>query len=158
MSRETAFILTDLLRGVVRQGTGVPAQRLGKPAAGKTGTTNDSFDAWFAGFTRDLVTVAWVGYDLNPHPLSRYETGGRAALPIWLSYMKQALDGRPQPEFYPPKDLGLVQRHVDMRNGKIAASGSRTADTMWFKSGTEPDEAEPEKGKVDPNQLFNLPN
>ena len=76
-------------------------RRLGKPAAGKTGTTNDSFDAWFAGFTRDLVTVAWVGYDLNPHPLGRYETGGRAALPIWLSYMKRALDGRPQPEFCP---------------------------------------------------------
>ena len=113
-----AWILTDLLRGVVREGTGTPAQRLGKPAAGKTGTTNDSFDAWFAGFTRDLVTVAWVGYDLNPHPLGRYETGGRAALPIWLSYMQRALDGRPQPEFAPPDWLrGLAGeeggRHQD---------------------------------------------
>ncbi|HLL53139.1 MAG TPA: PBP1A family penicillin-binding protein [Myxococcaceae bacterium] len=158
MSRETAFILTDLLRGVVRGGTGAPAQKLGKPAAGKTGTTNDAFDAWFAGFTKDLVTVAWVGYDLNPHPLGRFETGGRAALPIWLSYMKSALDGRPQSEFYPPKDLELVQRLVDLKSGKIASSGSRNADSMWFKKGTEPNEAEPGKDKVDPNQLFNLPN
>ena len=87
---------------MVQEGTGAPAQRLGKPAAGKTGTTNDSFDAWFAGFTQDLVTGAWVGYDLNPHPLGRYETGGRAALPIWLDYMKQALGGPAPAGVRPP--------------------------------------------------------
>ena len=81
MAPETACILTDLLRGVVREGTGTPAQRLGKPAAGKTGTTNDSFDAWFAGFTRDLVTVAWVGYDLNPHPLAATRPAGAPRSP-----------------------------------------------------------------------------
>ena len=68
MAPETAWILTDLLRGVVREGTGSPAQRLGKPAAGKTGTTNDSFDAWFAGFTRDLVTVGLGGLRPEPAP------------------------------------------------------------------------------------------
>jgi len=159
ISRETGYILTDLMRSVVKEGTGAPAQRLGKPAAGKTGTTNDSFDAWFAGFTRDLVTVAWVGYDLNPHPLGRYETGGRAALPIWLGYMKQAVAGVPQPEFEPPPDLDLVRRRVDLKTGKLASSGTRTGAEMWFRRGTEPVDAQPEKNQVDPNRSFmQLPN
>src|SRR5437763_3183285 len=101
------------MRGVAREGTGAAASRLGKPAAGKTGTTNDAFDAWFTGFTKDLVTSAWVGYDLNPHPLGRYETGGRAALPIWLEYMKKALGAKPQGEFYPPDSIAenMVKLH-----------------------------------------------
>ena len=78
MSPETGFILTDLLRGVVQEGTGAPAQRLGKPAAGKTGTTNDSFDAWFAGFTRDLVTVGVGGLRPEPAP-ARHATRPAAA-------------------------------------------------------------------------------
>jgi penicillin-binding protein 1A len=155
---ETGYILTDLLRGVVREGTGAAAQRLGKPAAGKTGTTNDSFDAWFAGFTKDLVTVAWVGYDLNPHPLGRYETGGRAALPIWLGYMKQALAGVPQPEFGPPPELDLIRRRVDLKTGKLATSGSRLTAEMWFRRGTEPHDSQPEKNQVDPNRFMQLPN
>ena len=158
ISPETGYILTDLLRSVVKEGTGVGAQRLGKPAAGKTGTTNDSFDAWFAGFTKDLVTVAWVGYDLNPHPLGRYETGGRAALPIWLGYMKQALAGVPQPEFEPPPELDLVRRKVDLKTGKLASSGSRLTADMWFRRGTEPRDAQPEKNQVDPNRFMQLPN
>jgi len=160
MQPETAWILTDLLRGVVREGTGTPAQKLGKPAAGKTGTTNDSFDAWFAGFTRDLVTVAWVGYDLNPHPLARYETGGRAALPIWLSYMQRALDGRPQPEFAPPDWLqdSLERKVIDTKTGKIASNASRTAAVMWFKKGSAPDEKTPPKDSVDPSKFMTLPN
>jgi penicillin-binding protein 1A len=148
------------LRNVVREGTGTPAQRLGKPAAGKTGTTNDSFDAWFAGFTRDLVTVAWVGYDLNPHPLARYETGGRAALPIWLSYMQRALDGKPQPEFAPPDWLepALERKIIDTKTGKIASNASHGAAVMWFKKGTAPDEKTPPKDSVDPSKFMTLPN
>jgi penicillin-binding protein 1A len=157
MSPETAFIVTDLMRGVVREGTGAAAQRLGKPAAGKTGTTNDSFDAWFTAFTRDLVTSAWVGYDLNPHPLGRYETGGRAALPIWLSYMTRALQGRNQPEFEPPAGLELVSRRVDKKTGRIASSGTKQSAILWFKKGTEPDEAEPEKGAVGVDQFMMTP-
>lgn len=151
MSGETAFIMVDLMRGVVREGTGAPAARLGKPAAGKTGTTNDSFDAWFSGFTRDLVTTAWVGYDLNPHPLGRYETGGRAALPIWLAYMREALEGRPQPEFSPPGSLQLSRLRIDTRTGKRASSGSKHAAEMYFAKGTEPTDQQPEKGSVDPS-------
>jgi penicillin-binding protein 1A len=157
MSPETGYIVTDLLRSVVREGTGAPAQRLGKPAAGKTGTTNDSFDAWFAGFTRDLVTVSWVGYDLNPHPLGKYETGSRAALPMWLAYMKQALLTRPQPEFEPPEKLELVRLAIDTRTGRIASSSGRLVAQMWFKKGTEPQQAEPQKGQVDPSKFLQLP-
>lgn len=159
MSGETAFIMQDLLRGVVREGTGAPAQKLGKPAAGKTGTTNDSFDAWFNGFTKDLVTSVWVGYDLNQHPLAKYENGGRAALPIWLSYMKRALADKPQTEFWPPEHLELVRVKVDMKTGKLASASSRQVGELWFKKGTEPKDATPEKDKVDPGKFFmNLPN
>jgi penicillin-binding protein 1A len=154
MEKETAYIVTDLMRGVVREGTGGPAQRLGKPAAGKTGTTNDSFDAWFTGFTRDIVTSAWVGYDLNPHPLGRYETGGRAALPIWLNYMKVALDGRAQPEFAPPPGLKLVKARIDTKTGKVASSGSKNWADMWFKEGTQPKDATPAKGEVSADQFL----
>lgn len=154
MSPETGFILTSMLRGVVTDGTGGPAQRLGKAAAGKTGTTNDSFDAWFAGYTRDLVTVAWVGYDLNPHPLGRYETGGRAALPIWLEYMKTALASRPQPEFTPWESMDLVKLPIDMKTGKIAPEEGRGTKTLYFKKGTEPKETAPEKGQVDVNDFM----
>ena len=146
---ETGWIITDLMRGVVKEGTGAPAQRLGKPAAGKTGTTNDSYDAWFTGFTRDLVTTSWVGYDLNPHPLGRYETGGRAALPAWVGYMKVALDGRAQPEFSPPANLDLVKLKIDNKTGKVASPGAKGASDMWFKKGTEPKDAALAPGQVD---------
>lgn len=156
ISAETAYLVTDLMRGVVQGGTGAPAQRLGKPAAGKTGTTNDSFDAWFTAFTRDLVTSAWVGYDLNPHPLGKYETGGRAALPIWLAYMTKALEGRSQPEFAPPPNLDLIQRRIDKKTGRLASSGKNSM-TLWFKRGTEPEDAEPERGAADANNFLQMP-
>lgn len=162
MDPETGFVLTDLLRNVVREGTGTPAQKLGKPAAGKTGTTNDSFDAWFAGFTKDLVSVAWVGYDLNPHPLGKYETGGRAALPIWLQYMRSALSGRPQPELVIPPDWledSVVKLWVDVKTGKLAQPNAKGAEEMWFRKGTEPTEMVSEKNKVNPDDFLNrLPN
>jgi penicillin-binding protein 1A len=164
ISPETAFLVTNLMRGVVLEGTGVAAQRLGKPAAGKTGTTNDSFDTWFTAFTKDLVTTAWVGYD-HPitdsgtpaekrHYLGKYETGGRAALPIWLSYMTKALDGRAQPEFDPPANLDLVMRRVDKKTGNLASGGSKQSVNLWFKKGTEPQDAEPDKGQADVNQFM----
>jgi penicillin-binding protein 1A len=157
MSKETGWIITDLMHGVVLQGTGAPAQALHKPAAGKTGTTNDAYDTWFTGFTHDLVTTAWVGYDLNPHPLGIYETGGRAALPIWLAYMKRALDGKPQPEFAPPPTLDVVKEHIDMKTGKLAAWGSKNSWDMWFKKGTEPKEKGLAPGQVDPSQYMMTP-
>lgn len=157
MSPETGFITRDLLRGVVKNGTGVAAQAIHKPAAGKTGTTNDSFDAWFSGFTQDLQATTWVGYDLNKHPLARYETGGRAALPIWISYMKRALAERPQAEFTPPPGMKMVQLNIDLKTGQVAPMTDPNSEKMWFKRGTEPTESMPEKGKADPRNFMNLP-
>jgi len=156
LSRETAFLTTDLLRTAVREGTGAPAQALRKPAAGKTGTTNDSFDAWFAGFTQDLVTVVWVGYDLNRHPLGRYETGGRAALPLWVAYMRGALEGYPQAEFEPAPDLNLLRLRIDKNNGMLASSGTAPRNTaeMYFVKGTEPTQKASPRGEVDAQQFF----
>ena len=131
---------------------GAAANKLGKPAAGKTGTTNDSFDAWFTAFTRDLVTSAWVGYDLNPHPLGRYETGGRAALPIWLSYMKSALDGRSQPEFTPPAGLDLVRLRIDDKTGK-KTSGGKNAKDMWFKRAPSPKTTSSKRARPTPTSF-----
>ena len=89
MDEKTAYIMVRLMREVATVGTGARAAALGKPAAGKTGTTNDSFDTWFMGFTHDLATGVWLGYDVNVTPLGRYETGGHAALPIWLDYNRR---------------------------------------------------------------------
>ena len=91
-----AFIMTNMMQDVIRGGTGARAMALGRiDLAGKTGTTNDQVDAWFAGFQRHLVAVAWMGYD-NPHSLGEHETGAIAALPIWISYMRDALKGKPE--------------------------------------------------------------
>ncbi|MBI5068983.1 MAG: PBP1A family penicillin-binding protein [Deltaproteobacteria bacterium] len=120
MDERSAFITVHLMQEVATVGTGAQAARLGKPAAGKTGTTNDSFDTWFMGFTRDLFTGVWLGYDKNETPLARYETGGRAALPIWLRTMQAALRDRPQPEFPVPDGITFVR--IDPRDGKVTDS------------------------------------
>lgn len=110
-----AFIITTMLQDVVRDGTARAALSLHRPdIAGKTGTTNDQFDAWFAGYHPKEVAVAWVGYD-NPHNLGRGETGGRAALPIWISYMQQTLPGLPVFQYKVPD--GVVQLKVDAYTG-----------------------------------------
>jgi penicillin-binding protein 1A len=135
MDPKTAFTLVHLMREVATVGTGARAAALGKPAAGKTGTTNDSFDTWFMGFTHDLATGVWLGYDINVTPLGRYETGGHAALPIWLDYMKAALDGREQPEFEAPE--GIVEMKIDPETGKAVPDDARGV-VEPFKLGTEP--------------------
>ena len=132
MDERTAYIVVHLMQEVATVGTGAQAARLGKPAAGKTGTTNDSFDTWFLGFTRDLVTGVWFGYDQNEEPLGRYETGGRAALPTWLAYMQAALQDRPQPPFPVPE--GIVEVPIDPASGKPIPGGVAEP----FKDGTQP--------------------
>ncbi len=146
MSPETSFIMTEILNHVVRFGTGARANRLGQPAAGKTGTTNDSFDGWFIGFTTDLVTGVWIGYDTYERPMARYENGGRAALPIWLSYMKAALEGREQSPFRPRPDVEdrIVRRRIDVETGLLASFDEehegRPSTEVSYILGTEPTE------------------
>jgi penicillin-binding protein 1A len=149
MDPRTAYTLVHLMREVATVGTGAGAAKLGKPAAGKTGTTNDSFDTWFMGFTHDLATGVWLGYDINVTPLGRYETGGRAALPIWLQYMKAALHDRPQPEFQPPE--GMVMVKMDPDTGKAVESGGVVEP---FKEGSEPKLDDGTQPKVDAQQLI----
>jgi penicillin-binding protein 1A len=151
MDERTAYIMVRLMREVATVGTGARAAALGKPAAGKTGTTNDSFDTWFMGFTHDLATGVWLGYDVNVTPLGRYETGGHAALPIWLDYMKVALSGREQPEFVAPS--GIVEVKIDPETGKPVPPSARGVSEP-FKEGTQPAAAQEGEEKVEVKDLF----
>ena len=155
MDPRSAFITVSLMHEVATVGTGAQAAKLGKPAAGKTGTTNDSFDTWFMGFTHDLFAGVWLGYDQNEMPLGRHETGGRAALPIWLAYMQGALRDRPQPEFVAPDGIDFVA--IDPATGKLATDPAK-AVIEPFKAESKPSadvEGEsPGKSRVEVQDLF----
>jgi penicillin-binding protein 1B len=135
---ESAFLVNDMLRSVLNEGTAASARGTGftADAAGKTGTTNDYRDAWFAGFTPDLLCVVWVGFDDNtPVGLS----GTKAALPIWVDFMKAALSGRkPTPLPAPPE--GIVYVDIDKENGLLARPGCPKTRSEAFVAGTEPRE------------------
>jgi penicillin-binding protein 1A len=138
---ETAYLMTHLMEGVVKFGTGVRAQALQKPVAGKTGTTNDLFDAWFMGFTKDLVTGVWVGTETyDESPMDKYETGGHTALPIWLDYMNAALKDVPQGGFDPPPGDAIVWVTIDAETGKRVPEGAPRAVLEPYAKGTEPTE------------------
>jgi membrane peptidoglycan carboxypeptidase len=109
MSPEVAYTVTSMMQSVVQQGTGRHARALRRPTAGKTGTTNDSNDAWFMGFTPELVTGSWVGFDDNK-PLPRGSTGGKVALPLWLTFMQEALKNRPREDFPTPPGIRFVRQ------------------------------------------------
>jgi penicillin-binding protein 1A len=132
-----AFITTSLLRAPVDHpaGTGRAAASLGRPIAGKTGTTNDHTDAWFMGFSPEIATGVWVGFDQN-RLLGRGETGGRAALPIWLDFMGEALAERPARDFDAPP--GVVFARVDAKTGALASPSSETTLFQAFLEGTVP--------------------
>jgi penicillin-binding protein 1A len=116
-----AFVMTTLLRDVVRAGTGARAMALGRhDLAGKTGTTNDFIDAWFAGFNANLVGIAWIGFD-QPKTLGTAETGGAAALPIWMSYMGKVLKGTPETTLSIPD--GVVTARINADNGLRESDG-----------------------------------
>ena len=135
MSPETAFIVSHLLQQVVQHGTGARAKVLGRPVAGKTGTTNDEQDAWFMGFSPYLLTGVWVGYD-QVKPMGRYETGARAALPIWIDYRAKVEPNYPVEDFSVPP--GIVMARVDARTGRLAGPDTTEAYMLPFQNGTEP--------------------
>ena len=132
-----AYLASDLLRAVVihPRGTGGKATRLGKPVGGKTGTTNAQGDAWFVGFSPDVATGVWVGFD-EKQVLGKGETGGKAALPIWIDYMGTALEERPKRDFDVPD--GIVFARVDPKTGLLAAQDAEGSYFQGFASGTEP--------------------
>ncbi len=132
---ETAYLTTDLLKGVIEQGTGWKARELGRPAAGKTGTTNDYRDAWFIGYTPILVTGVWVGYD-DQTSIGPRETGARAALPIWLEFMKKAHADRAPEDFIAPE--GVLFKQIDPRTGLLSTENCKQSVRGAFLPGTEP--------------------
>jgi penicillin-binding protein 1A len=110
MSEQQAFVMTAMLQSVVQRGTATRAKVLGRPVAGKTGTTNDFIDAWFVGYSPNLVAGVWVGID-DREPLGNKEAGSRAALPIWIEFMQQALERSPTQEFVTPPHIRIVRIH-----------------------------------------------
>jgi len=124
-----AFIMTSLLRDAVRYGTAARAMSLGRnDLSGKTGTTNDSLDAWFAGFNSGLVAVTWIGYD-NPASLGEAETGGGASLPMWMYYMAKALKGIKEEPFEPPAGVATV-----LLGGEFGKDGKQLVDFVYAEN------------------------
>jgi penicillin-binding protein 1A len=132
---ETAYIMTNLLCGVVERGTAWKARELGRPVAGKTGTANDYRDAWFIGYTPGLVAGVWVGYD-DHRTIGPRETGARAALPLWLDFMKKALDGKEPEVFAAPE--GIVLRQIDAITGLLSTEKCKDTIREAYVPGTEP--------------------
>jgi penicillin-binding protein 1A len=138
-----AYQMVNLLHGVVERGTGVRAQSIGKPVAGKTGTSDDSRDAWFVGFTPDLVVGVYVGFD-QPKSLGRDEQGASAALPIFVEMMTKALADEPATPFRVPPGVRLVR--VDAETGLLPGPSTDTVILEAFLPGTEPTTATSPRG------------
>jgi penicillin-binding protein 1A len=134
---EQAYLMADMLRAVVLEGTGRRATRLGRPLGGKTGTTNDQADAWFVGFSPDVATGVWVGFD-ETRFLGKGETGSKAALPVWIDYMEAAHENRPKRDFTVPRNDRLVWARIDRDTGLLASRDSKTTIFQPFIAGSEP--------------------
>jgi penicillin-binding protein 1A len=132
---DTAYLMTSLLRGVVERGTATRAKALGRPVAGKTGTTDDYTDAWFIGFEPALAAGVWVGYDDKRVSLGDKEEGGRVALPIWMDFWKEATRDAPIEEYAIPPNIVFVPVDAAGRLGRAGAPGVRMEP---FVAGTEP--------------------
>jgi len=138
ISAQNAFIMRSMMREVVQRGTAVRAKALGrKDIAGKTGTTNDQIDAWFSGYNDQVVTTSWVGFDNQRH-MGKRETGGRAALPMWIEFMRKALEG--SPENLQEQPGGLVTIRIDSETGKRADLNTRNSLFELFRVENAPRE------------------
>ena len=132
MTPQNNYIMNSMMRDVVRYGTGRKALALGRhDLAGKTGTTNNQVDAWFNGFHPELVAISWVGFD-SPKTLGHYETGGRAALPMWIDFMRVALDDVPEAPLIEP--VGMVTVKIDPYTGLLASPDSKDAIDETFRT------------------------
>jgi penicillin-binding protein 1A len=133
LDERNAFLMTTLMRDVVRYGTAAKAMSLGRQdLAGKTGTTNDHIDAWFTGFNANMVGVSWIGFD-TPANLGPNETGGAAALPIWMAYAARVLKGVPETELTPPS--GVVAVNINPATGlRERDGGSKTTEYFYAES------------------------
>ncbi len=152
IEKSTAYIITNLLQGVVQHGTGRRVKALNRPVAGKTGTTNNLHDAWFVGYTPRYVTGVWVGFD-EEKSLGVDETGSRAASPIWLEFMQEILKDKPVRVFQVPD--GVVFAKIDKETGLLAVPESKQTVFECFKEGTVPTEYTKKPGSItEPGQFF----
>ena len=135
MSPQTNYLIHTALKDVIKEGTGKAARSLNRTdLAGKTGTTNDQHDAWFSGYNRNLVAIAWVGFD-TPQTLGEY--GAQATLPMWINFMKQALKGKPTADFSTPE--GIITARIDPKTGKRVQSGASNYIYEVFREGNLPE-------------------
>jgi penicillin-binding protein 1A len=141
----TAYQSVSMMEGVVQRGTASRLKAVGKPIAGKTGTTNDYIDAWFVGFSPDLVAAVWVGHD-SPKSLGDGESGGRVAAPIFRDFMMKALENTPAMPFRLPSGVRLVE--VDAKTGKLPGPDTLNVIMEAFRPGTEPG------GNTEDNESF----
>jgi penicillin-binding protein 1A len=151
ITEQEAYLITSLLESVVKEGTGTGAQRLKRPAAGKTGTSDKQRDAWFVGFTPQVVCAVWMGYD-DYRSLGSKEYGGRAALPIWVDFMKKAHEKLEKSDFIRP--LGIVNARIDSETGLLAYEGAEEAMDEIFIEGTEPTETAVPPNLVSPDNFL----
>lgn len=141
---KVAFLTTSILRSVIDYGTATPAQQLKRPVAGKTGTTSDYRDAWFLGYSPQVISGVWIGFD-EDRPIGRNETGTRSALPIWMSFMQEAHKDLPVEDFEIPE--GIIQVKVDSQTGDVPTSSSQKLISEYFIDGLAPGQT----AKVDEN-------
>ena len=154
IEKSTAYIMTSLLEGVVKNGTGRRVRALKRPVAGKTGTTNNLFDAWFIGYTPRYITGSWVGFD-EGGSLGKGETGSRAASPIFLNFMKRVLKDKPVRVFQVPE--GVVFSKIDAETGLLPIPESKKTIFECFKEGTAPIEYTKKPGAVsEPDEFYKL--
>ncbi len=152
IEKSTAYIVTNLLQGVVQHGTGWRLRALNRPVAGKTGTSNNLHDAWFVGYTPGYVTGVWVGFD-DEQSLGMGETGSMAASPIWLAFMKAVLKDQPMRVFQVPD--GVVFAKIDAETGLLAIPESTGTIFECFKEGTVPTKYAKRLGAItDPGEFF----
>ena len=136
LSTDTAFLISDVLQDVVKRGTGWRARVLGRPSAGKTGTTNDNIDAWYIGYIPQLLTGVYVGYD-QPQSMGLHEAGSRAAAPIWVEFMKNTVANLPTEQFPQPPGIVTVKIHESGRRANLCDTPKEIHEEH-YKTGTEP--------------------
>jgi penicillin-binding protein 1A len=139
LDERVAYQLADMMAAVVARGTASAAAALGRPAAGKTGTTNDNTDAWFVGFTGRVLGAVWIGFDDPAHKLGREGDGAHAALPLWMRAVRSAEGDRPAVAVPGPAPDGLERVAIDRETGQLAAPGTGGL-ALWFRAGTAPTE------------------
>jgi penicillin-binding protein 1A len=151
ISKEVAYLITNIMEDVIQRGTGQLAKTIQRPVAGKTGTTNDYTDAWFIGYTPSLAVGVWVGFD-DLRSLGETESGAHAALPIWIDFMVPVLENQPVLPFEIPDDIVFVQ--VDPTTGLLAQDHSDGGSVEMFAKGTEPTQSAPPR--LDPAEFYRL--